>query len=63
MIPIFNVYGQVDDGPVLHREADLFELVRTWGPYAQAVLNAREESPLVVGNKKVWLGPPRENVL
>lgn len=63
MIPIFDVYGQDGDGPVRHREADLFEIVRLWGPYAQAVLNSRKEAPLVVGEKRVWLGDPTEDVV
>ena len=51
-----KVYGQVAGQRVTKvRVVTLDELLTEWGPFAMAVFHARRNTPLTVGDKRVWI--------
>ena len=52
---MITVYGQIGDGPIMIRQVSIALFFASWGIWAAYILNAREDSPFVVGDRKVWV--------
>lgn len=52
---MITVHGQVRRGPVMSRRVTMTEFVLAWGPWAWRVWRATARSPLVIGDRRVWI--------
>ena len=52
---IVTVYGQIGDGPIMRRRVHITYFLVFWGRFSQYILDARKDTPFVVGDRKVWI--------
>jgi hypothetical protein len=57
-----TVYGQKGDGPIMVRRVFLGVFLLAWGRFAPSILNARKDTPVVYGDRKVWTDEVELNV-